>query len=155
MGYDHPVLKALQATEELASLIEADFDTDRGGFTWWHDYGLDDVTITGIMDYLYGLVTAVEENLRSAAVHLADLRENRHGDDHALIKCLKETGRLPNLLQRTDLEARRDARIHAHEAGVLHATGSILDTLAGVVIGIDTLLLTRTPCPPSPASSNR
>lgn len=129
-------MKALRATEELASLIEADFDTDRGGFTWWHDYGLNGDTITGIMDYLYGLVTAVEENLRSAAVHLADLHENRYGDDHALIKCLKETGRLPSYLQRTDFEARRDARIHAHEAGVLRATGSILDTLAGVVIGI-------------------
>ncbi|RSM80465.1 hypothetical protein DL991_10060 [Amycolatopsis sp. WAC 01375] len=136
MGYDQPVLKALRATEELASLLEADFDTDRGGFTWWHDYGLDRVAITGIMDYLYGLVSAVDENLRSAAVHLADLRENRYGEDHAVIKCLKETGHLPNYLQRTDLEARREARIHAHEAGVLRATGSILDTLAGVVIGI-------------------
>ncbi|MEV6621061.1 hypothetical protein AB0M83_02635 [Amycolatopsis sp. NPDC051106] len=144
MGYDRPVLKALKAADELASVLEADFDIHRGGFTWWHDYGLDGVEATGIMDYLYGLVAAVQENLRSAAAHLADLQENRYGDDRALIMSLKETGRLPNHLQRTDFEARRDARIHAHEAGVLRATGSILDTLAGVVVGfggLDTSIL--------------
>jgi len=38
--------------DELASLLEADFDVERGGFTWWHDYDLDGAAVTGIMDYL-------------------------------------------------------------------------------------------------------
>ncbi len=136
MGYEFPVRKALEAVAGLESALEADFDTDRGGFTWWHEYGLDGVALTGLMDYLYGLVAAVEENLRIAAVHLSDHREARYADDFALIKYLKENGQVPGHHERTEPEARREARIVAHEAGVLRATGSILDALAGVVVGI-------------------
>ncbi|MEV6641106.1 hypothetical protein [Amycolatopsis sp. NPDC051371] len=136
MGYDKPVLEALQAAQELTELFEADFDVDRGGFTWWHDYGLDGVARTGLMDYLYGLLCAVEENLRSAAIHLHDLRTNRYTDDYALLKHMRENGRIPDYRMRTDAEAQREARTNAHEAGVFRATGSILDTLAGVVVGV-------------------
>jgi hypothetical protein len=133
MGYYEPVRKALKAADELASLLEADFDAARGGFTWWHDYGLEIDAVTGIMDYLYGLVSGVRENLRIAASHLADLKEYRYSDDLWMTGQFRATGHPP---VRGDFEARREARIDSHTAGVLRAAGSILDNLAGIVVAI-------------------
>jgi hypothetical protein len=143
MGYDQPVLNALTEVDKLANLLEADSDVERGGFTWWHDYGLDSAAVTRIMDYLYGLVSGVRENLRIAAVHLADLKECRFADDRWMIQQVKQTDRPPHL-HRSDFEGRREARIDAHTAGMLRTVGSILDNLAGVVIavgGFDTALM--------------
>lgn len=80
MDYEKPVFAGVQAIRELGTQLDADLDTSNGGFTWWHGYNLDADTLTGIMDYLCGLVGAVRANLRSAAVHLADLTELRYTD---------------------------------------------------------------------------
>ncbi|WP_394622411.1 hypothetical protein JNUCC0626_49635 (plasmid) [Lentzea sp. JNUCC 0626] len=141
MRYHEPVRKALAAVDDLTALVQADFDTARGGCTWWHDYGLDLDAVTGIMDYLYGLLTGVKENLRIGAIHLHDLRECRFSDDRWMIGQFNNGSRN---LNRGEQEARREARIDAHTAGVLRAAGSTLDNLAGIIIaigGFDTNLM--------------
>lgn len=134
MRFQKPVRQALDATASLQRVLEADFDVDRGGFAWWHDYNLSGVALTGIMDYLYGLTVAVADNLQSAAVHLADHNELRDEVDAALLRHIKDKRTLEGFF--TEAEARRDAQIHAHETGVLRAAGSILDAAAGVVVGV-------------------
>lgn len=134
MSYARPVLKALAETEELAVLLDADLDPVNGGFSWWHGYGLDLDMHTEITGWLVGLVSAVDTNLRVAAAHLTDYRETRHADDRWILERARDGG-VPNL-HRSDHEARREARMNAHRAGILRAAGSILDTLAGVVVGI-------------------
>jgi hypothetical protein len=144
MRYDEPVHKAMKAAEELTALIEADFDTTRGGCSWWHDYNLDITAVTGIMDYLYGLVSGVKENLRIAAVHLADLGESRFSDDRWTLAQFSAGAGRTHALRRGDHESRREARIDAHTAGVLRAAGSTLDNLAGIIVivgGFDTELM--------------
>ncbi|MFD5823853.1 hypothetical protein [Lentzea sp. NPDC060358] len=134
MRFERPVREALDATASLQRLLEADFDVDLGGFLWWHNYNLSDVVITGIADYLYGLTVAVADNLQSAAVHLADHDEIRGEADAALLQHLKEASSLNGFFN--EVSSRRDAQVHAHETGVLRACGSILDALAGVVVGV-------------------
>ncbi|GAB3719037.1 hypothetical protein GCM10027598_31310 [Amycolatopsis oliviviridis] len=136
MRYHEPVHKALKAADDLTALIQADFDTTRGGCAWWHDYGLDIDAVTGIMDYLYGLVLGVGENLRIGAIHLYDLRECRFSDDRWTIAQFKNGAGRSKSLIRGDQEARREARIDAHTAGVLRAAGSTLDNLAGIIIAV-------------------
>lgn len=132
MDYDYPVLKAIATSTELASLLNDDLDTGRGGCTWWHGYGLDDTTHTEVMDYLLGLVSAVQANLKSAASHLKDVTEYRFADD----RWIRDQVNRSSTLHRWGADARREARIDAHTVGVLRAAGSILDNVAGVVIGI-------------------
>ncbi|MEV5721815.1 hypothetical protein AB0L41_48870 [Amycolatopsis mediterranei] len=142
MRYHEPVQKALKAADGLAELIQTDLDAQRGGCTWWHDYGLEITAITGIMDYLIGLISGVRENLRIAAVHLADLRDHRFADDRWMGEQFKARNGHPPI--RGDHEARREARIDAGVVGVLQAAGSILDNLAGIVVavgGFDTELI--------------
>ncbi|MEU8632778.1 hypothetical protein AB0C38_11455 [Amycolatopsis sp. NPDC048633] len=144
MRYHEPVSKALKAAADLTALIQADFDLARGGCAWWHSYGLDIDAVTGIMDYLYGLVSGVRENLRIGAIHLYDLRQCRFSDDRWTIEQFKSGAGRSRSLVRGDQEARREARIDAHTAGVLRAAGSALDNLAGIVVavgGFDTELV--------------
>ncbi|TKG67533.1 hypothetical protein [Prauserella endophytica] len=135
MTYDDPVRKALTQSKELADLLESDFDIENGGFTWWIHYNIDSLISAGLMDYLYGLISSLRENLSSAAVHLADLTECRYADDHWTISQLRKSGGTANL-HRDASGQRRAARIDAHTAGFLRASGTILDIVAGVVVGI-------------------
>jgi hypothetical protein len=134
VSYANPIMKALTETEELAVLLDADLDLVNGGFSWWHGHGLDLGVHTEITGWLVGLVFAVETNLRGAATHLTDYREARYADDRWILQRAKNGG-VPNL-HRSNFEARREARINAHRAGILRTAGSILDTLAGVVVGV-------------------
>lgn len=136
MRYHEPVEKALKAADDLKALLQADLDTLRGGCAWWHGYGLDIDAVTGIMDYLYGLVSGVSENLRIGAIHLHDLRECRFSDDRWTIAQFKDGAGRTRSLFKGEQEARREARIDAHVAGVLRAAGSALDNLAGIVVAV-------------------
>lgn len=134
MRYHEPVQKALKAANDLRARVQADFDITRGGCAWWHGYGLDIDAVTGIMDYLYGLVSGVSENLRIGAIHLSDLRECRFSDDRWIAE---QFNKGPDRdLTRGDHEARREARIDANTAGVLRAAGSTLDNLAGIIVAV-------------------
>ena len=84
------------------------------------------------MDYLDGLVSAVRENLHSAAEHLAVLTVCRYSVDLWILTRIQRNAHL----YRNGIDARREARIDAHTAGVLRSAGSIRDTLAGVVVGV-------------------
>jgi hypothetical protein len=131
MRFDQPILTAVSAVRDLSKRLDQDFDVDDGGFTWWKNYELALETKTGIMDYLYGLVATVSQNLQDAALHLADLTDLRAEDDQWL-NARRRAGR-PSL--RGEAEQRRAASIEVHRVGVLRAVGSTLDTLAGVVVG--------------------
>lgn len=134
--YDRPVAEALRSTQEMLDLLHADLDVERGGCSWWHDYELDKSAVIGIMDYHYGVARALSNNMHSMAVHVADLREQRYVDDLWLrTRARQAAGGLPDT-RRNGADARREARIRAHTAGVLRAAGSCLDNLATLVAGI-------------------
>ncbi|MEU4825102.1 hypothetical protein AB0H37_24790 [Actinomadura sp. NPDC023710] len=127
-----PQLIALSGVE---AQILADLDTANGGVAWWDH--LDPARRIFIGDYLLSLLNSIEGNLTEAAMHRSKViilwrRENawysgrvvrqRLGDEHWL-KANEET------------ENRR-VEIDAHLGGFFRAIGSVMDNLAGLVIGV-------------------
>jgi hypothetical protein len=133
MPFQKPVAAAVEAVRQLGKSLDADLDLERGGCAWWHEYGLEHDVLIGITDYLWGLLLAVENNLQTAAIHLAELKQLRYTDDLWIMRVARQ----PEAnFRRSGIDALRRSKIDAHVVGVLRSVGSVLDTLAGVVIAV-------------------
>lgn len=127
--------KASKAVVPLAALTEqllADLDLEHGGIGWWCDH-LDPARRILIGDYLIGLTHSTEANLVEAVMHAQKAQELRYAHGRHQKQQIS-SGRL--FSPRDNRQTDRSVEIDAHLGGFFRAVGSVMDNIAGLVVGV-------------------
>ncbi|GAB2690680.1 hypothetical protein [Nocardia thraciensis] len=139
LRYDDPVRAGAKAARELADLITDDLDPSTTGIGWWAGYSMPAEVRGWLSYYLVGSARAVAANLEDAAVHLTNYRDAVRREDIFYARRVRATTGMADMRNRNGLDAKRMAEINADRGGFFRAVGSVLDTLAAVVIGVGAL----------------
>lgn len=132
--YDDSVRAGTKAAHALAALIAGDLDPDTTGISWWTE--LMNAEARGwLSHYLVGTARAVATNLQDAAFHLDRYQDAVNRENIFYARRVRAVRGFPDMRTRNSLDALRSASIEADLVGFFRAAGSVLDTLAAVVIG--------------------
>ncbi|MFD3510107.1 hypothetical protein [Nocardia sp. NPDC058666] len=134
--FDDPVRPGLLAVGQLKQALTRDLRDDVVGFTWWVGYSMPIEARGWLSHYLTNAVGTVGTNLRDAAVHLWSYEEAVQKENIYFARQRRKSAGPPNLVERNGMDWRRLAHIDAERAGFFRAVGSVLDTLAAVVVGV-------------------
>ncbi|WP_280343156.1 hypothetical protein [Nocardia neocaledoniensis] len=134
--YDGPVADGLLAVNRLERAMTSDLREGTVGFTWWADYPMPAETLGWLSHYLTDAVGAIAINLRDAAVHLTKYDDAVRRENIFFARRRRSSNGVPNLADRSGVDDLRLAEIVAERAGFFRAVGSVLDTLAAVVVGV-------------------
>ncbi|WP_275002385.1 hypothetical protein [Promicromonospora iranensis] len=106
----------------------------QGGISWWRD--LDAPRSILIADYLVGLTHSTASNLEQTVMHRDKLKSAWTTEGMRLGARIRAGQGKPEMLsQLTDQDQNRSVEIDAHLSGFFRATGSVLDTLVGLIVG--------------------
>lgn len=120
------------AMSALGQRMLGDLDRDQGGVGWWAEH-LDEPRRILIGDYLISLTDSTETNLIEAVMHLQKAREGWFAAGREAVAS-RQAGR--SRFPLSDRGQDREVENQAHVAGFFRAVGSVLDNLAGIVIGV-------------------
>ncbi|NKS29251.1 hypothetical protein GS534_00735 [Rhodococcus hoagii] len=135
--YDKPVADAKRAVKAFAQEITDDLDERSGRISWWAGYSMDPDVAAVLSHYLVSVTRAVEANLDEAAVHLYQYNERIYGEDAFVrLRASAAKGSTPDLRRIKHADRLRAAALDAELGAFFRSIGSVLDTLAGTVIGI-------------------
>ncbi|MCJ0895378.1 hypothetical protein [Rhodococcus sp. ARC_M5] len=113
---------------------------ETGGIGWWSVYPLWPTQRAELSHYFVSIVGAVSTNLDESAAHLHHYRDRVGAENqHLTHRHQAAGGRVPDLRHRTELERLRLVMVRAEQAAFFRSIGSVLDTLAGVVIATGAL----------------
>ncbi|MFF9214017.1 MULTISPECIES: hypothetical protein [unclassified Streptomyces] len=136
MSYADEARTAIVALLALQEQFHNDLSTEHGGFEWWQDYQLTAGRRVLISDYLMSLPSSVETNLVEAVMHARQTKQLRHADGMQWRQRIRRPTANPPWAGRTERDDDRDVEISAHIAGFFRCVGSVVDNLAGLVIGV-------------------
>ena len=129
--YAREIAPAVLAMSALRERMLADLDLKQGGIGWWSEH-LGDPRRMLVGDYLIGLTDSTETNLVEAVMHLHQAKEGWYAaGTETTASTLAGRPRYPL----SDRGRDREVENQAHAAGFFRAVGSVLDNLAGIVIG--------------------
>jgi hypothetical protein len=132
--YSKSVSRATLRLIALAQQVSCDMEAGEGVARW----DLDHARSILIGDYLIGLTESVEANLTQAAMHLARARELWTADSFATSTSMRIASArgqgIPGKPSENDSNRRVEA--NGHVAGFFRASGSALDNVGGIVVGI-------------------
>ena len=134
-----PELQAMAeaAVASLSEAVRADLDENGGGFGWWSDYNIKPADRFDLSDYLVGVIEGVRTHLRIADTCLSEYRQKRATDDFQLRAWSRANPSEPVWRGMSLPDAnKRDDLMSAHVYGFFNAASSVLDTLAGTVLGV-------------------
>ncbi|MFI6574026.1 hypothetical protein [Nocardia fluminea] len=121
-------------------MLEDDLDPVVTGFGWWAEYPMPAEARGWVSHYLSGAISGMASNLTDAAAHLANYQEAvRKEAIWYGYRCRQARGGIPNLRDRNDIEALRDATLSSELKGFFRTVGSVFDTMAATVIWIGAL----------------
>ncbi|WP_162943671.1 hypothetical protein [Arthrobacter celericrescens] len=142
MVFDDLTRKAIGEVEALSKSVVSDLDESAGGIGWWSGYGLQAETMAGLSDYLIDAIRGVGRALGMADFTLHDYAQERESADSKMRTRMKNN-RGDFLARGTDKPADEASRLHLQSCvySFLNLGCSVLDTLAGTVIGIAALKL--------------
>ncbi len=110
------------------------------GFRWWGGYPMTAEARGWVSHYLYGTTSGIASNLTDAAAHLANYQDAARREAIWYSHRVRAArGGIPNLRDRNELDALRDATLNTELTGFFRAVGSVFDTMAATVIGIGAL----------------
>lgn len=130
--YAQEVRPAVLAMSALGERMLADLDLEQGGIGWWAEH-LDEPRRMLVGDYLIGLTESTDTNLIEAVMHLQKAREGWYAAGTEAVASAR-AGRPRYPL--SDRGHDREVENQAHVAGFFRAVGSVLDNLAGIVVGV-------------------
>lgn len=117
----------------LSTMVLEDL-SPQGGVSWWKN--LDAPRSILIADYLIGLTHSTSSNLQQAVMHREKLKTAWTTEGMRLGARIRAGRGQPGVLSPlTDQDQNRSVEIDAHLSGFFRAAGSVLDTLAGLVVG--------------------
>lgn len=130
------VTAAVSEVNELVSEMEGDLV--RGGFRWWQQYvfdsdpNVDSAIRTDLSDYLIDVTTGVASNLESAAIYLSDYQGKKFDLDFKRRRRLDEGMETAHAIQ----DEGREKVLRAYAAAFIGSVSAVLDTLAGIIVGV-------------------
>lgn len=135
---DTATSRSLLEIAALSAVIFEDLDEDNGGIRWWSAYDLPLEARYGLSDYLLDVVDGIGRHLAIADSFLQEYAKSRSSDDFLLRGRMRKNGGSPvsrDIHQRREDEA-TDLRLTSYVYGFFSAASSVLDTLAGTVVGV-------------------
>jgi hypothetical protein len=133
--YADQVTTAVLPLLGLGQQVLGDLDTEEGGITWWSD-SLDAPRRILIADYLIELSGSCEANLVEAVMHLERVKQDWFAAGHDFQEASRSLRGQKSLFPRTERAENREVEATAHVAGFFRAIGSVLDNVAGLVVGV-------------------
>jgi len=132
--YSDLVSPATLPLSALAQQVLADMAAGKG-VAWWD---LDDARSILIGDYLIGLMESAEANLTQASMHLARTNELWTADGFATRAAMRSaSARGQGIFGRPgEKDSNRRVEANGHVAGFFRASGSALDNVGGIVVGV-------------------
>lgn len=128
---------ALAEVTALSTSIWGDLDEGGGGVGWWAGYAINPADRFDLSDYLYGVVDGIGTHLGIAEKYLHEYRAIRKTDDFHLRAWTRANRDQQPWLYFATFDARsRKHAMAAHVYSFFNAASSVLDTLAGAVIGV-------------------
>lgn len=142
MLFDTWTRKAIGEVEALAERIVGDLDETVGGIGWWSGYALSEETRCGMSDYLIDAVRGVDRHLRMADFYVQEYEQKRKNADFKVRGRMRDNGGDP-VARGADIPADEESRLRlqSYVYAFFNLGCSVLDTLAGTVIGIAALPL--------------
>ncbi|MET9618116.1 hypothetical protein [Kitasatospora indigofera] len=127
---------ALLPLSAVHEAILSDLDPQAGGVSWWAGH-LDTPRRILIGDYLLSLTRSTEDNLVEAAMHVHRFSEAQEAETQWFKRrALTRSLRGERWLDPDRETANRRVEAEAHLGGFFRAVGSVMDNLAGLVIGV-------------------
>lgn len=135
----------VHARNEIAVLSESivgDLDEVDGGIRWWSGHNLAAETRCGLSDYLIDAVRGIDRHLCMADFYLHEYTLKRSSADYLLRGRMRKNGGDP-VGRGADIPADEQSklRLQSYVYGFFNAASSVLDTVAGTVIGVAALNL--------------
>lgn len=128
---------ALAEIEALSTSIWSDLSEHSGGISWWADYEMEAADLLDLSDYLYGVAEGVGTNLKLAETYLSEYRNKRATLDFQLRGYARTHVDEPIFHGLGTTAALKHIQLMAANVyGFFNAATSVLDTLAGTVIGV-------------------
>jgi len=125
------------ATLRLTALAQqVSFDMAAGeGVAWWD---LDQARSILIGDYLIGLMESAQANLTQASMHLARTNELWTADSFATREGMRSASTRGHGIfgKPSERDANRRVEADGHVSGFFRASGSALDNVSGIVVGV-------------------
>lgn len=139
-GMMSPNTLTVRARDEVSSLAESilgDLDEIDGGIRWWSGHVLTTETRCGLSDYLIDAVRGIGKHLSMADFYLEEYSRKRLSADFLLRDRMRKNGGDPvgrglDLLK----DEQSDLQLKSYVYAFFNAASSVLDTLAGAVIGV-------------------
>lgn len=129
--------KAIADVAALSAAVSADLDEINGGIGWWSGYNINPADRFDLADYLVGVIEGVSSHLGIAESYLAEYRQKRMTDDFQLRAWARDHPSEPVFRGTSTADAeKRNKLMSAQIYGFFNAASSVLDTLAGTVIGV-------------------
>ncbi|MFI0217303.1 hypothetical protein [Streptomyces lydicus] len=136
MTYADEARAAIVPLLALQEQFQSDLSLEEGGFSWWQGFTLTAGRRILISDYLMSLPASVETNLVEAVMHAHKIKELRFAEGIRWRERLRQRPDTHRWLERNDRDQNRDVEASAHLAGFFRCVGSVIDNLAGLVIGV-------------------
>lgn len=138
MPVDTATPRSLLEVAALSTDIFEDLDQVHGGISWWSEYGLVPDALYGMSDYLLDVVDGIGTNLSVADAFLQEYSKTRASADFLLRGRMRTNGGSPisrDAKQRQTDQA-TDLKLTSYVYGFFSAASSVLDTLAGTIVGV-------------------
>lgn len=132
------VSNALHEAEALSAEILTDLDEENGGIGWWASYGMSTATSCDLSDYLIEVVNGIAKNLRIVEFYFREYEGKRKSADFKLRNRMRISGGdpLPRDAVAAAEDRKLDLQLDSYVYGFFNAGTSVLDTLAGALIGV-------------------
>jgi hypothetical protein len=136
------VATGVHELEALSKAIVADLDEESGGIGWWKAYDMSLADRWDLSDYLIDVINGAAQNLQIADFLLREYRDKRESADFKIRDRMRRNSGDP-LGRGLDAveDNQRDLRLKSYVYSFFAASSSVLDTLAGTVVGVSALNL--------------
>jgi hypothetical protein len=131
------IVRALNEVASLSENIVGDLDEVQGGIGWWSGHELTAETRCGLSDYLIDAVRGIDKHLSMADFYLQEYTRKRSSADFLLRGRMRKNGGDP-VGRGTDIpdDEHSNLQLQSYVYAFFNAASSVLDTLAGTVIGV-------------------
>lgn len=130
-------LRARSEASSLSESIMGDLDEIAGGISWWSGYELPTETRCGLSDYLIDAVRGIDTHLSLADLYLQEYTRKRTSADFLLRGRMRKNGGDPvGRGMEIAEDERSNLQLQSYVYAFFNAASSVLDTLAGTVIGV-------------------
>lgn len=134
------VAGGVRELDALSQAVVADLDETNGGIGWWKTYDMSLTDRWDLSDYLIDVINGAAQNLQIADFLLREYRTKRSTADFRIRDRMRRNNGNPIGRGLESVEDKEiDLRLKSYVYSFFAASSSVLDTLAGTVVGVAAL----------------